>query len=45
MLTEEEIRQDLTKLKNIVIAHKAPEARLAIHPEEIMGVCHHIEAS
>ncbi len=37
MLTEEEIRQDLTKLKNIVLTHKAPQARLAIHPETIDG--------
>ena len=37
MLTEEEIRQDLAKLKDIVIAHKAPEAELAIHPETING--------
>ena len=37
MLTEEEIRQDLAKLKDIVIAHKAPEAQLAIHPETING--------
>ena len=37
MLTEEEIRQDLAKLKDIVIAHKAQEAELAIHPETING--------
>ena len=37
MLTEEEIRQDLAKLKDIVVAHKAPEAQLAIHPETING--------
>ena len=37
MLTEEEIRQDLVKLKDIVAAHKAPEAELAIHKENING--------
>lgn len=37
MLTEEEIRQDLAKLKDIVIAHKAPDAELAIHKEVIAG--------
>ncbi|MDD9896181.1 MAG: class I adenylate-forming enzyme family protein [Gammaproteobacteria bacterium] len=37
MLTEEEIRQDLAKLKDIVIAHKAPDAELATHSEVIAG--------
>ncbi|MDG2249756.1 MAG: class I adenylate-forming enzyme family protein [Gammaproteobacteria bacterium] len=37
MLTEEEIRQDLVKLKDIVDVHKAPEAELAIHKENING--------
>ncbi|MBM87858.1 MAG: long-chain fatty acid--CoA ligase [Gammaproteobacteria bacterium] len=37
MLTEQEIRGDLGKLKNIVIAHKAPSAELAIHREIIAG--------
>ena len=37
MLTEEQIRQDLTKLKDIVIAHKAPDAELATHKEIIDG--------
>ena len=37
MLTEEEIRQDLVKLKDIVAVHKSPEAELAIHKENING--------
>ena len=37
MLTEEEIRQDLVKLKDIVAVHKSPEAELAIHIENING--------
>ncbi|NKB32364.1 MAG: AMP-binding protein [Pseudomonadales bacterium] len=37
MLTDEEIRQDLAKLKDIVIAHKAPDAKLATHSETIDG--------
>ena len=37
MLTEEEIRQDLAKLKDIVIAHKAPDAELATQSKVIAG--------
>lgn len=37
MLTDEEIRKDLGKLKEIVIAHKATGAELAIHSEVIDG--------
>ncbi|MFK7863014.1 MAG: class I adenylate-forming enzyme family protein [Pseudohongiellaceae bacterium] len=38
MLTDEEILQDLEKLKDIVAAHKAADAPLAIHPEVIDGI-------
>ena len=38
MLSEEQIRSDLAKLREIVKAHKAPEADLAIHQEEIDGI-------
>ncbi len=38
MLTDEEIRQDLLKLKDIVANHRAPEAELAVHTESIDGV-------
>jgi len=38
MLTDDQIRQDLAKLKDIVIAHKAANAPLATHRESIDGV-------
>ncbi len=38
MISEEELRQDLAKLKDIVIAHKAPGAPLATHAETIDGI-------
>ena len=38
MLSDEQIRSDLAKLRDIVKAHKAPEADLAIHQEEIDGI-------
>lgn len=38
MLSNEQIRSDLAKLKEIVRAHKAPEADLAIHQAEIDGI-------
>lgn len=38
MLTDEQILQDLEKLKEIVAAHKAPDAPLAIHSELIDGI-------
>ena len=38
MLSHEQIRSDLAKLRDIVKAHKAPEADLAIHQEEIDGI-------
>lgn len=38
MLTDDEIRQDLEKLKGIVAAHKAPDAPLATHSEVINGI-------
>ena len=38
MLSDEQIRSDLAKLREIVKAHKAPEADLAIHQEEIDGI-------
>lgn len=38
MLTDEEILQDLEKLKDIVADHKAPEAPLATHAEVIDGI-------
>jgi long-chain acyl-CoA synthetase len=38
MLTDEEILQDLEKLKNIVATHKAPDAPLATHSEVIGGI-------
>ncbi|MFT4887861.1 MAG: acyl-CoA synthetase (AMP-forming)/AMP-acid ligase II [Pseudohongiellaceae bacterium] len=38
MLTDEEILEDLEKLKNIVAAHKAPDAPLATHSEVIGGI-------
>ena len=37
MLSEEEIRSDLAKLKEIVALHKAPKAELATHQETISG--------
>lgn len=37
MLTDEEIRQDLVKLKDIVAQHKAPEAELAVGTAIIDG--------
>jgi len=37
MLTQEEIRSDLVKLKEIVAAHKAPNTELAVHKEIISG--------
>ena len=37
MLSEEEIRSDLLSLKEIVAAHKAPNADLAVHKEIISG--------
>ena len=37
MLSEEEIRSDLLNLKEIVAAHKAPNADLAVHKEIISG--------
>lgn len=38
MLTDEEILQDLTKLKDIVAAHKAPDTPHATHTEVINGI-------
>ena len=38
MLSDKQIRSDLAKLKEIVKAHKAPEADLAIHQEKIDGI-------
>ncbi|MFT4861722.1 MAG: long-chain acyl-CoA synthetase [Pseudohongiellaceae bacterium] len=38
MLTDNEIREDLGKLKDIVLAHKAPDAPLAIHKTTIHGI-------
>ncbi len=38
MLTDDEIREDLGKLKDIVLAHKAPDAPLAIHKTTIDGI-------
>ena len=38
MLSDEEIRQDLAQLKEIVAAHKAPGAELAVHTEVIDGL-------
>jgi long-chain acyl-CoA synthetase len=38
MLTDEEILEDLEKLKNIVATHKAPDAPLATHSEVIGGI-------
>lgn len=38
VLSDEQIRQDLAKLKDIVIAHKAPDAPLAVQIENIDGV-------
>jgi long-chain acyl-CoA synthetase len=35
MLTDEQIREDLSKLKDIVLTHKAPDAPLAIHKTTI----------
>ncbi|MDB3993413.1 acyl--CoA ligase [Gammaproteobacteria bacterium] len=37
MLSEEEIQSDLLNLKEIVAAHKAPSADLAVHKEIISG--------
>ena len=37
MLSEEEIRSDLAKLKEIVALHRAPTAELATHQETISG--------
>ena len=38
MLSDEEIRQDLAQLKEIVAAHKAADAELAVHTEVIDGI-------
>lgn len=38
MLTDDEILQDLEQLKDIVAAHKAPDAPLATHSEVINGI-------
>ena len=38
MLTDDEIREDLGKLKDIVLAHKAPDAPLATHKTTIGGI-------
>lgn len=38
MLTDEEIQQDLLKLKDIVAKHRAPDAELAVQTEIIDGV-------
>lgn len=38
MLTDDEIRRDLARLKDLVAAHKAPDAPLATHSEIIDGV-------
>jgi acyl-CoA synthetase (AMP-forming)/AMP-acid ligase II len=38
MLTDDEIREDLNKLKGIVLAHKASDAPLAIHKTTINGI-------
>lgn len=38
MLTDDEIREDLGKLKDIVLAHKAPNAPLATHKTTIDGI-------
>lgn len=38
MLSDQEIRQDLAQLKEIVAAHKAPDAELAVHTEIIDGI-------
>ena len=38
MLNDDQIRCDLAKLKEIVKTHKAPEADLATHQEEIDGI-------
>ncbi len=38
VLSDEQIRQDLTRLKEIVVAHKAPDAPLAVGIENIDGV-------
>lgn len=37
MLTDDEIRADLARLKDIVAAHKAADAELAVHEEEVAG--------
>ena len=42
MLSDEQIRSDLAKLRGIVKAHKAPEADLAIHQEEIDGISYEV---
>ena len=42
MLSDEQIRSDLAKLRDIVKAHKAPEADLAIHQEEIDGISYEV---
>ena len=38
MLRDDQIRSDLAKLKEIVAAHKAPQADLATHREIIGGI-------
>lgn len=38
MLSDDQIRADLARLKDIVAAHKAPEAELAIHDEVVDGL-------
>jgi acyl-CoA synthetase (AMP-forming)/AMP-acid ligase II len=37
MLTDEQIAADLASLKEIVAAHKAPDAELAVHQEMVLG--------
>ncbi len=44
MLTDDEIRQDLSKLKDIVAAHKAPDAPLATEKAIIDGIEHDVFA-
>ena len=42
MLRDDQIRSDLAKLKEIVAAHKAPQADLATHREIIGGIEHDV---
>ncbi len=37
MLTDDQIRADLARLKDIVAAHKAADAELAVHEEDVAG--------